>query len=179
MTAPLLITVLFFKKSLIFLETLKSWFLPFLDIFACQQILKEPSCEAVTESFFFSGLFGWITKAGASCLSDRPTTCSLMWLGRFSLEDYFPDQAVSPNTDILSTGRPKLSYSPGLWHSRLFSLTMEPRNVTPGLVLCEINRWCSVLIRLWARGKYPRQNLSQTAVVWFTRRISVCKCIRI
>lgn len=32
---------------------------------------------------------------------------------------------------------------------------------------------------LWARGKYPQQNLSQAAVVWFTRRISVCKCIRI
>lgn len=103
------------------------------------------SCDRI---FFFPGLFGWITKAGASCLSDRPTTCSLMWSGRFSLEDYFPDQAVSPNTDILSTGRPKLSYSPRLWHSRLFSLTMEPRNVTPWPVLCEINRWCSVLIRL-------------------------------
>lgn len=70
MTAPLLITVLFFKKSLIFLETLKSWFLPFLDIFACQQILKEPSCEAVTESFFFFW-FVWLDHEGRSQLSFR------------------------------------------------------------------------------------------------------------
>lgn len=75
-------------------------------------------------------------SARASCLSDRPTTCTLMLLARLSLGDFFPDQGVLWKTDILSTGRPKLGYCSWLWQFRLISPTTESWNVTLGLRLC-------------------------------------------
>lgn len=116
--------------------------------------------------FFFAGLFGWSARARASCLSDRPTTCTLMWLARLSLGDFFPDQGVLWNTDILSTGRPKLGYCSWLWQFRLISLTTESRNVTPGLKLCwdkQVNQWFDL-----SMSKSQRQNLSNS-IVWFAQ----------
>lgn len=121
------------------MKALQCWYLPFLNIFVCQQILNEPSCEAETsDSFFvcwFVCLVGSQEPEPAVFPIAQPHSRWCSWPD-FHCETFFQIKGVLWNTDILSTGRPKLGYCSWLWEFRLISLTTESRNVTPGLKLC-------------------------------------------
>lgn len=153
-------------------------FFPLIDIFACQLISNEPSCEALTESsysFFF--WFVWLDQEGQSQLSFR------------SSDHMFTDVVGQIFTGRLfsrSSGFTKHWYT-FHWKAQirlaLSSVTVQIIFTDYGAMECDtLNRalWdkqvmqCLDLSMLWARGKYPQQNPSQTAVVSFARHISVC-----
>lgn len=77
----------------------------------------------------------------------------------FHCETFFQIKGVLWNTDILSTGRPKLGYCSWLWEFRLISLTTESRNVTPGLKLC----WDTQVIQWFDLSMSESQRQMSTA----------------
>lgn len=145
----------------------------------------------------------WFRMSPAVKLWQNPVTLFFSWFvwldqeGQSQLSFRSSDHMFTDVVGQIFTGR-LFSRSSGFtkhwytfhWKAQirlvLSSVTVQINFTDYGAMECDtLNRalWdkqvmqCFDLSMLWARGKYPLQNLSQTAGVWFARHTSVCVCI--
>lgn len=150
------------------MTALECWYLPFSNISARQQILNEPSCES-SYSFFFFLLVCLVGSQKPELAVFPIVQPHVRWCGWPGFRLFFPDQGF-----LFVKHRYTFHWKAQI-RLLLLSVTIQinfywlqsRRMWHLDLSFVKINRWFSDLrcLRVRARGKCPRQNLSDS-IVW-------------